>query len=52
MARFPVDFFKYLPARFIAVEELFAHLPFIQLGHHGLKQQRYFLQPIGDRALG
>src|SRR5713101_3715039 len=52
MTRFPVDFFKHLPPRFIPVEALFAHLSLIQLGHHRLKQHRYFLQPIGERALG
>ena len=52
MTCFPVDVFKHLPSRFIAMEALFAHLPLIQRGHHWLKQHRYFLQPIGEGALG
>src|SRR5437879_10518531 len=52
MPCFPVDAFKHLPSRFIAMEALFAHLPLIQRGHHWLKQHRYFLQPIGEGALG
>ena len=27
IARFAFDFFKHLPSRFVAMEELFAHLP-------------------------
>jgi hypothetical protein len=52
MTRLPLDFFKHLPPRFIPMEALFAHLPLIQLGHHGLKQHRDFLQPISESALG
>ena len=52
MTRFPFNLFKYLPPRFIPMKELFAHLPLIQLADHGLKEHRYFLQPIGEGALG
>ena len=52
MTRLPLDFFKHLPPRFIPMEELFAHLPLIELAHHGLKEHRDFLQPIGEGALG
>ena len=52
MTCFPVDVFKHLPSRFIAMEALFAHLPLIQRGHHWLTQPRYFLPPIGEGALG
>jgi len=52
MTRLPLDFFKHLPPRFIPLEELFAPLPLLQRGHHGLKQHRYFLHPLGEGALG
>ena len=52
MPGLPGDFFKHLPPRFIPMEALFAHLSLIQLGHHRLKQRRYFLQPIRESALG
>jgi hypothetical protein len=34
------------------MQALFAHLTRVQLGHHGLKQRRDFVQPIGAGALG
>ena len=52
MPRFPLDCFKYRPPRFIPMEALLAHLTFIQPSHHRLKQSGYFLQPIGEGALG
>ena len=52
MTRFAFDLFKHFPARFITMEELFCHLPFVEHRHQRLEQPLEALQPIGDRALG
>ena len=52
MSRFAFHLFKHFPPRFVAMEQLFAHLPLVQRGHHGLKQPRDAAQPIRDGALG
>src|SRR5712691_6917768 len=52
MARFALHLFKDFPPRFVAMEELFAHLPLMQGLPQWLKQPRYSLQSIRERALG
>src|SRR2546425_798765 len=52
MPRFACDLFTYLPACFIAMEELFCHLPLVEHQHQRRKQHLEALQAIGDCALG
>jgi len=52
MPRLALYLCKHFPACFVAMEQLFAHLPRMEGLHHRLKQHRYAVQSIRERALG
>ena len=52
MACFTLHLCKDFPPCFVAMEELFAHLPLMQGLPQRLKQHRYSVQSIRERALG
>jgi hypothetical protein len=52
MPRFAFPLFKDVPPRFVAMEQLLAHLALPQRLHDRLKQGREFPPPLGHRALG
>src|SRR5713101_4189842 len=52
MPRLALDLCTHFPACFVAMEQLFAHLPRMEGLHHRLKQHCYSVQSIRERALG